>query len=468
MSTNLPWRDAVSAGTLAPNPVVDGGGIFGSIKASAPDILKIGGTILGGELTKSGNSDASAERAAALREAGNIVEGGLDDRQYWTEIGLNDIRNLLTTGYLDQSGQIRTAADTFEDANIDAVNAFRRAIMPTLSSYGRAQFNNVDEYGRDVDDASQGAAEMLSEGVGAYQDVLSPYLEAGEGGLDYTEDVMNLNAATEVPSDQVGSLGYFQQILATDPNELTQSQQFAKEDVRRDALANLAASGLRGAGRGGVATVSEALARLKAQQYDQNIRRQDDAARILANADLNAYNRNIQRKDSAADVLNKFGYQTTGNVATAYNNLAKTLGDMQFKTGMDKAGTEYAAASDISDRWYDQGSNISEKIHGASTSSAANSYNAATALANLTGQHYGNLADVASDRYTSRGNTSLQKANTRAGTLDSSANLDFYTNTANNKVDADTFGRIGGIINSENKAKTTGTTGGTQHDVIVN
>jgi hypothetical protein len=78
------------------------------------------------------------------------------------------------------------------------------------------------------------------------------------------------------------AVAYLQRVMAADPSVLTPEQQRGMADYDRTAAARLAASGLRGAGRAGVAAVNEGRAGYMADLYGQNQRRSDAAAQRLS------------------------------------------------------------------------------------------------------------------------------------------------------------------------------------------
>lgn len=81
-----------------------------------------------------------------------------------------------------------------------------------------------------------------------------------------------------------GTAGYQQTIapLLRSPDMLTPAQEIAREDLHREMNAQLAASGLRGAGRSGVAAFFDADRRFLADAMDRNQDRSDQARRGLA------------------------------------------------------------------------------------------------------------------------------------------------------------------------------------------
>lgn len=78
------------------------------------------------------------------------------------------------------------------------------------------------------------------------------------------------------------AIAYLQRVMAQQPDQLTPDQQRGLDDYQRNANARLAASGLRGAGRAGVASVNEGRAGFMSDAYSQNQRRSDAAAQRLS------------------------------------------------------------------------------------------------------------------------------------------------------------------------------------------
>ena len=105
------------------------------------------------------------------------------------------------------------------------------------------------------------------------------------------ESVRQGNAAATARFDELNALArpgtdFLRSIVASDPFTLTPSQQLELEDVRRDAGAALAASGLRGAGRATTAALRGVEADFRGNSIDSNLRRSDAAASQLAGTDL--------------------------------------------------------------------------------------------------------------------------------------------------------------------------------------
>lgn len=92
------------------------------------------------------------------------------------------------------------------------------------------------------------------------------------------------------------AMAYLRQVMAQDPSTLSPQQQRQFDDFMRGSNARLAASGLRGAGRAGVAAVNEGAAQYRANAFGQNQQRSDSAARTLA-SDFQSVDNNLAGLD---------------------------------------------------------------------------------------------------------------------------------------------------------------------------
>lgn len=137
-------------------------------------------------------------------------------------------------------------------------------------------------------------------------------------------------AALYQPYVQAGQQGLagIQAVAATDPNHLTPEQQRTIADYRRGAASRLASSGLRGAGRAGVAAVNEGDASLQARLFTAN----------------------QSRRDAANTDLARYGYQGAGQQAQALGTLyganavlSATDAQLVGNTAMDKAKADAAS-----------------------------------------------------------------------------------------------------------------------------
>lgn len=81
---------------------------------------------------------------------------------------------------------------------------------------------------------------------------------------------------------------YLRGIVAGDPYKLTPEQQSGRESTARNARNSLAASGLRGAGRAGVAVINGADGDYYDKAVTSNLSRADQAAQTLSSRSTNA------------------------------------------------------------------------------------------------------------------------------------------------------------------------------------
>ncbi len=194
------------------------------------------------------------------------------------------------------------------------------------------------------------------------------------------------------------ALNYQAQAMGQDPSQLNPSQLRAQEKYRRDAIARLASSGLRGAGRAGVAAVNEGDAALTAQFFDQN----------------------QQRADRAASELGGRGYNATGQVATN-----------RYNTGADVAKTGLNLAQDIA------GKGLQARQTG-----ATERLNTGRKISDLTGQYYSNMSNIEGGRSGNRGTNVLNKAVSNAAATSASAGTDYNTQIANSDLKGTAMGNI--------------------------
>lgn len=155
--------------------------------------------------------------------------------------------------------------------------------------------------------------------------------------------------STDINAGDAADLN-LQGTMGQDPNRLTPSQQIGLEDTIRIGQQNLAAGGLRGAGRPGQSVLDDSVRRFKAGAVDTNQQRADAATSTLASRGSTARSgaANIVSGAGSADandILNvgMGNGNTEANATTSTGNLAaSTLGGISAflsKRPMDKYGT---------------------------------------------------------------------------------------------------------------------------------
>jgi hypothetical protein len=134
--------------------------------------------------------------------------------------------------------------------------------------------------------------------------------------------------------------------MTSRPELLTPSQKIAMDDLTRDGVARLAASGMRGAGRGGLAVLADAQGRQRARFYDTNQGRADNAAGVLHNAGQQA-RANASRIESATGAnLANIHTGTAGANAAGITSAAAQAGGALQQAGQDQ-GNMWSASGDI-------------------------------------------------------------------------------------------------------------------------
>lgn len=149
--------------------------------------------------------------------------------------------------------------------------------------------------------------------------------------------------------NDMGGREYLGRAMMDRPELLTESDRIALEDLNRDVTAGLAASGMRGAGRGGQAVLADAQRRFRADAFDRNRARSDRAAGILAGQGEHAATNaaNIETGTSgavASDILN-----TGQSVGAGYGTMGLNRGAAILGSA-DLAGQTLGAIAALSGR----------------------------------------------------------------------------------------------------------------------
>lgn len=342
-----------------------------------------------------GTDDAAKQYAGEQQRAADILKGGYNQQLAETESGLADLEKIYREGYGNTSGILSSGADEYG-----------RDLRRSVSTYSDMIYPEYDVYGDNMYANAEGTNKLLDETGQEYEGYYQPYTEAG------AEALSGMRATA-----------------AADPNTMTPEQEIALEDYDRNAAATLAASGLRGAGRAGVAAILDGRQRLKAGFIKQN---QD-------------------RSDRARETIGSQGFTATGNVAN--NN---------SKVGFQQASNLYNTGQDVAKTGFDTSKDVANKYLTAEGSNAANKMNTVKSLVDLTGKLYGGLSDITQGKTEARGNTALQKASADAAVIGNTSGVNYNTNIANTRAQGDTIGKIANSVSNAVKAASNGTpaTGG--------
>lgn len=384
-----------------------GGGIADLISDLAPAVIS-GVNYL---QAKDSIRDQGGTINAGYQASADRLNRGYDEALGYTEQGIDELLKQLTAGLDQTSGMYRTAGFDYEGDSRQNVDKFAKYIQPVLSQLTQGLSGADDLYGLQLEDATGKAINTLTQGGDQYEAQYAPYQKGGEDAL-----------------------GYFMNILGLDPNQLTAEQQITFNDTTRDLLQNLAASGLRGAGRAGVAAVGDAQGRLRANLTAQNLARRDDAARLLADK----------------------GYNATGQVANNLNNLKKGIADLQYKTGTTKAGNTFDINSAIAKTAYDVGQDVGSKMYGSDQDITKTTYDINKGIGDQTGQYYKDIGNLTGDRYGARADTALGKARVDSSVGLNQAKTNAATDQASSVLNTNALDQLGTILAQRKSATAKG------------
>lgn len=400
----LPWRTEVAAGTAAPNPVVDGGFDLGSfVKDVAPDVISVVGTGLGASSAISDNKEINAAIARGIRESTDRLTRGYDEQLGHIEEGSDYLRQLLEAGLIDVTDYLRLASEEYGQKITRNVGDYSGYLLPQFDEFGNLIMAADETYGQNLAEVERGTGDYLQQGLEGFEEAYAPYTQGGDAAMEY-----------------------LMQVMATNPEQLTPSQQRMVEDYRRDAIARVAASGLRGSGRAGIAAVNEGDAELAANFYDINQRRADDAARSMA----------------------QYGYGSAGQVAGSRQATANRLADTRFKTGNLQAANTLNAQNTIANTGFNLTQDFAQRGLSAADKAAEAQYGTTRDVAGAVGDYYGNLGKVEGGRFQSRADTSFGKALAEAGGASRLAQADANTLGANSNIRNSAIGQIANTLSN--------------------
>ena len=345
----------------------------------------------------SNNKDAAEEFANMLQGSSDVLKRGYDEQLGNIEEGSDYLREVLDGQLTDTTDILRDAASGYGNEYEDNVIDYARQLFPAYDEFGNTIMASADAFTGDMNAARDEAFADMRQGAAGFEEAFDPYTGGGEEAMQY-----------------------LMQVMATNPDALTPSQRRMAEQYNRDAVARLAASGLRGSGRGGVAAVNEGDAELKAQMFDINQNRADQAAGRLA----------------------QLGYGATGAVAGNRQTLANNIADLGYKTGSTTAANKQGAVNTVTSAGYDLSKDVGNKLLSGQNQGATVNLNTENKVADNTNQYYGNLASVEGGRFQARGDTAFGKALSDSATEAAIANNSNTTNIANNSIKANTYGQI--------------------------
>lgn len=279
-------------------------------------ISQYGGQLVNTTINSLLASNNAAAGNAALTQFTNVSKDSMD--------ALIEGQQASLKAREDLGGKLDTTLGNYATDRINTSNV-----------YGTTNANAGTQYGTDVGTSRDAAVGDYATGAGIYDSGMAAALNSGANEIRTGYSNMAETLDPYVTAGEQG-LNYLQQQMGLDPAALTPSQQRMADKYLRDSNARLASSGLRGAGRAGVAAVNDGMASLGATFYDQNLARQG----------------------AAASSLNSTGYGAAGALATGQKNLGETLGTLVYGTGEKQASSMKDYGYKVGDLKYNSGKDI--------------------------------------------------------------------------------------------------------------
>lgn len=388
-----------------PKPIVpsEGGDWFGDLDLGniVSGAVDIAGSVFGSESQREASAAASDSYAEAIQRSADIMGAGYDTQLGHLEEGSDVLRAVSDAGLTDVTGQYQMTDEEFAQAMRDAYSTYGQFILPRVDEYGREVFGATDQFIGDIGATAQTAGDILVSGSEGFQEAYSPYTETGQKALQYLQSVM-----------------------AADPSQMTPEQRRMYDDAQRNAMATLAASGLRGAGRGGVASVVEGMNALDAAIFDANQARADQAAYELA----------------------RTGYTATGKQAADTRQLASGLSNLAYQTGQQGAQQKFNVASDVAKTGLNTAFDIGGKQYGAESAIAQHGSGTGQNIAGNIGSYYSNIGNIEGGRHQARGDIALGKAATEASAAGQVGAQDYYRDQADSQLKGNTIGSVTSVL----------------------
>ena len=343
-------------------------------------------TIIGSDA----NDKAAARATQGSQEAADILSAGYRGSEQRTLEGLGVGADLATERF-------STLAD----------------IYPQISDrYAATQADTYDDFGNIVDTGqAEGEADIL-RGAGDF-DLLA------QQGLEGANETL---APYRMAGDE--ALSSLREISGADPSVMTPAQLQRLADLKRGAATRLAAGGLRGAGRAGVAVMNDAEGREAARSFDQN----------------------QARSDRALSTLSSQGYGATGTTAANTLNTATLRGKNALATGQSLAELGDRAATRKSNALMQTGQNIANR------DLASDQFLGAEA-----GGYYDRIARILAAGADARAGTIDATANAQAGAKTTAGNLAAQNALANARLRGGVASTIGSVIADETRRRSAAT-----------
>lgn len=404
---------------------------FDNASKVAPVVSAVGGAIAG----SNANNEAAKLSREGLNEAADIQAAGIDKA-----LGIDlDTLVLLKQNFGDRFEDV---VSLLKQAPAD----YRQTLVQGLSQYASGTTGAANRYGTDLRTTGKETARQLTEGGAGYGEDLSAI--ADTLGVTVDELVGRLDANAEKaagnikPYAEAGTeaLESLRRLSGEDPSKLTASQQRQLDQLKRSSAQRLAASGLRGAGRAGVALANDAELGFRAKAEDENRARVDraiaslfgtgsGAATALAGLTERTGTQGFNAGLSTADKMARLGETAAG----ADFDIAKAIAALNQGTGEKIAGNNLTTGNDIA-----------AKNLAANSDYAAKAYGTDREIASQTADFYDRNASLITGEGGSRSRAARETAASRAAARQGTSVTDANAQLAN----ANLYGGAGGALSA--------------------
>jgi hypothetical protein len=300
------------------------------------------------------------------------------------------------------------------NANADAASAATagKTAAANITSDAAIQAANIQK---------QSALDAAGITAQSNKDALNQYLQFNQQG----RDELNASKARGLAAIDAGTAGYaatINPLLTPNPivlptyRGLTAQQQTGEQDLLRNSKASLAASGLRGAGRAGVAAIMDQDRRYQEDARagnDTDTRNEQRRAQSVANNAVSGL-AGIQASSAGAKANTELG---TGNsLASTFSNAGTTAAGLTSATGQANANAVTSGGNAVAGATNTAGTANANAVDSNATTTAQSGL----ADAKLTGQTIGSLGSIIA------GQLSAGPIGSSSGTSNSDANKYLY------------------------------------------
>ncbi|KAA5605421.1 hypothetical protein F1188_10995 [Roseospira marina] len=376
-------------------------GLFTDLATAViPSLISGGVALYGSSKARDANRQAANDYAVGAQEGADILSAGQVEALDYL-LGANDqVRGIFEQALAAGQTQLEAAATAYGAATQGGLASYSDLLQAGLTDYGA----------------------LTGQTLGATVDTLGQGSRAAMGTVDAGRDAV---AAEYAPYQEAGrdALAQLRAVALSDPGALTPSQQRLVEDTRADMRARLAASGLRGAGRAGVATFNDGDAALAARLHDQN---QD-------------------RIDRATETLGRYGYGATGSVADATQTAALTNANTLLRTAGQQADAITAAGQRMANARLDTSRDVAGATLDTARDVASNTQRLSLAGSQMGQDYFRQLADLATSDASLRADATTSIAEAQAGAKSNASYMGAQANIANSDSSNRLYGTLAAI-----------------------